>query len=93
MLFYMREGPQLGVAKAARAPPCTHPILGRRFIFVAVCQFFYYEQISRFIEKEFLYLGPWKEKTIITCSIQATFRKALWQKSTESKTTPVHVLI
>ena len=26
----MREGPQLGVAKAARAPPCTLPILGRR---------------------------------------------------------------
>jgi len=28
----MRAGPQLGVAKAARAPPCTLPILGRRFI-------------------------------------------------------------
>ena len=28
----MREGPQLGVAKAARAPPCTHPILGRRLL-------------------------------------------------------------
>ena len=27
----MREGPQLRVAKAARAPPCTLPILGRRF--------------------------------------------------------------
>ncbi len=27
----MREGPKLGVAKAARAPPCTLPILGRRF--------------------------------------------------------------
>ena len=27
----MRAGPQLGVAKAARAPPCTLPILGRRF--------------------------------------------------------------
>ena len=26
----MREGPQLRVAKAARAPPCTLPILGRR---------------------------------------------------------------
>ena len=26
-----RAGPQLGVAKAARAPPCTLPILGRRF--------------------------------------------------------------
>ena len=29
----MRAGPQLGVAKAARAPPCTLPILGRRFYF------------------------------------------------------------
>ena len=28
----MRAGPQLGVAKAARAPPCTLPILGRRFL-------------------------------------------------------------
>ena len=28
---FMRAGPQLGVAKAARAPPCTLPILGRRF--------------------------------------------------------------
>ena len=27
----MRAGPQLGVAKAARAPPCTLPILGQRF--------------------------------------------------------------
>ena len=27
----MRAGPQLRVAKAARAPPCTLPILGRRF--------------------------------------------------------------
>ena len=25
----MREGPQLGVAKAARAPPCTLPILAQ----------------------------------------------------------------
>ena len=31
--YVMRAGPQLGVAKAARAPPCTLPILGRRFIF------------------------------------------------------------
>jgi hypothetical protein len=31
---YMREGPQLGVAKAARAPPCTLPILGRRLPFI-----------------------------------------------------------
>ncbi len=29
--YIMRAGPQLGVAKAARAPPCTLPILGRRF--------------------------------------------------------------
>ena len=29
----MRAGPQLGVAKAARAPPCTLPILGQRFYF------------------------------------------------------------
>jgi hypothetical protein len=34
----MREGPQLGVAKAARAPPCTLPILGRRSSIV--CQLF-----------------------------------------------------
>ena len=27
----MRAGPQLRVAKAARAPPCTLPILGRRY--------------------------------------------------------------
>ncbi len=26
----MREGPQLGVAKAARSPPCTLPFPGRR---------------------------------------------------------------
>ena len=31
-MYVMRAGPQLGVAKAARAPPCTLPILGRRFI-------------------------------------------------------------
>ena len=30
---FMRAGPKLGVAKAARAPPCTLPILGRRFCF------------------------------------------------------------
>jgi dTDP-4-dehydrorhamnose 3,5-epimerase-like enzyme len=29
-MYIMRAGPQLGVAKAARAPPCTLPILGRR---------------------------------------------------------------
>jgi hypothetical protein len=29
--YVMRAGPQLRVAKAARAPPCTLPILGRRF--------------------------------------------------------------
>ena len=29
----MREGPQLRVAKVARAPPCTLPILGRCFFF------------------------------------------------------------
>ncbi|MBR6832630.1 MAG: hypothetical protein IKM81_04445 [Fibrobacter sp.] len=27
----LREGTQLGVAKAARFPPCTLPFLGRRF--------------------------------------------------------------
>ena len=32
--YFMRAGPQLGVAKAARAPPCTLPILGRRFCFL-----------------------------------------------------------
>ena len=31
-MYFLRAGPQLGVAKAARAPPCTLPILGRRFI-------------------------------------------------------------
>ena len=29
----MRAGPKLRVAKAARAPPCTLPILGRRLHF------------------------------------------------------------
>ena len=28
----MREGTKLGVAKAARSPPCTLPFLGRRFV-------------------------------------------------------------
>ena len=28
----MREGPLLGVAKAARSPPCTHPFPGQRSI-------------------------------------------------------------
>ncbi len=32
----MRAGPQLGVAKAARAPPCTLPILGRRSILTPI---------------------------------------------------------
>ena len=36
----MREGPQLGVAKAARAPPCTLPILGRRLPYVKLHRLF-----------------------------------------------------
>ncbi len=38
----MRAGPQLGVAKAARAPPCTLPILGRRFILSTINNNFLY---------------------------------------------------
>ena len=32
--YVTRAGPLLRVAKAARAPPCTLPILGRRFYFL-----------------------------------------------------------
>ncbi len=32
MIFFLREGTQLGVAKAARFPPCTLLYVGRRFI-------------------------------------------------------------
>ena len=39
-MYVMRAGPQLGVAKAARAPPCTLPILGRRFILSTQCYFY-----------------------------------------------------
>ena len=51
----MRAGPQLGVAKAARAPPCTLPILGRRFILSTFSTFFILKQylansIKRLIE-------------------------------------------
>ena len=35
----MREGTQLGVAKAARSPPCTHPFPGRRSILVTLSRF------------------------------------------------------
>ena len=40
----MRAGPQLGVAKAARAPPCTLPILGRRFCLLPLN---YYPKVSK----------------------------------------------
>ena len=42
----MRAGPQLGVAKAARAPPCALPILGRRFILSTLTDFLFYHLIS-----------------------------------------------
>ena len=45
----MREGPQLGVAKAARAPPCTLPILGRRFPFIR--QFISIKEMNLFFFK------------------------------------------
>ena len=35
----MREGTQLGVAKAARSPPCPLPFLGRRFHYPIVFSF------------------------------------------------------
>ena len=38
----MREGTQLGVAKAARFPPCTLPFLGRRF--------FYFHRIGQMVK-------------------------------------------
>ena len=42
----MRAGPQLGVAKAARAPPCTLPILGRRFVLtLLIIRFFFIEHL------------------------------------------------
>ena len=49
----MRAGPQLGVAKAARAPPCTLPILGRRFILTTtISNHFNYTKISHYTEKK-----------------------------------------
>ena len=47
--YVMRAGPQLGVAKAARAPPCTLPILGRRFHSLNVNLFTQKEHLSRLI--------------------------------------------
>ena len=43
----MREGPLLGVAKAARAPPFTLPILGRRFHFHTATELFSINKYSR----------------------------------------------
>ena len=40
--YVTRAGPQLRVAKAARAPPCTLPILGRRFILSTINYNFLY---------------------------------------------------
>ena len=45
----MRAGPQLGVAKAARAPPCTLLILGRRFYFLYDMLFIHLYIKSRWI--------------------------------------------
>jgi len=43
----MRAGPQLGVAKAARAPPCTLPILGRRYVLtLLIIRFFFIEHLT-----------------------------------------------
>ena len=40
----MRAGPQLGVAKAARAPPCTLPILGRRYILLMFTSYLFFNR-------------------------------------------------
>ena len=45
-MYLLRAGPQLGVAKAARAPPCTLPILGRRFILSTMTDFLFYHLFS-----------------------------------------------
>ena len=37
----MREGATLGVAKAARPPPCTLPLPGRRFILKTLVYFLF----------------------------------------------------
>ena len=50
--YVMRAGPQLGVAKAARAPPCTLPILGRRFILTTTISNHLITQKSRIIPKK-----------------------------------------
>ena len=47
----MRAGPQLGVAKAARAPPCTLPILGRRSILTPLNFIPFTKQKTRFTQK------------------------------------------
>ena len=46
----MRAGPQLGVAKAARAPPCTLPILGRRSILATTTIFHNFTTLSLYKE-------------------------------------------
>ena len=46
-MYVMRAGPQLGVAKAARAPPCTLPILGRRYVLtLLIIRFFFIEHLT-----------------------------------------------
>ena len=65
----MRAGPQLGVAKATRAPPCTLPILGRRFFYALLIAFpYYYKFYCVFKIFYFIYIkGVKNEKTAICC--------------------------
>ena len=56
----MRAGPQLRVAKAARAPPCTLPILGRRFILTTknkALTFFIFLAINKIANQYFFRIG------------------------------------
>ena len=56
----MWEGPLLGVAKAARAPPFTLPILGRRFHFLSALTTFLFTIITAFSIKKIFKETVWR---------------------------------
>lgn len=56
----MREGTRLGVAKAARSPPCTLPFLGRRF----------FKEASFSI---FVFVLSFLKRCLFTCAVTALF--------------------
>ena len=59
----MREGTRLGVAKAARSPPCTLPFLGRRF----------FKEASFSI---FVFVLSFLKRCLFTCAVTAFFSGA-----------------